>query len=371
MRDLLNALPDHTIRLFADCIPVKGMTRIAICDLTRNEIVFIPEEYGEVLEYVVSDTVSNVLGGLECEEEKEQVLEFIDFLAENELIALQENPDLFPPLNETWDFPGVIQNAIIDVKHTWHDFDQLFRELSVLGCMFVQIRSFSLLPDLEKLSRILKMADATSIESIELLFPYDSEIPDEKYKHFVENHPQLASLILHSAPANRELIADFGGETEAVKYIAKTIQLTTQIIDSASHCGVITPQQLSAPAMGIFFENKLHNGCLNRKISVDDNGEIKNCPSMKRSFGNVQQTSLIQVASNPDFQQMWHIRKDEITVCSVCEFRYVCTDCRAFLQNPEDRFSKPLKCGYDPYSGKWSEETTVAIRPSDAASIMD
>jgi hypothetical protein len=35
------------------------------------------------------------------------------------------------------------------------------------------------------------------------------------------------------------------------------------------------------------------------------------------------------------------------------KFRYVCLDCRAYLSRPEDRYSKPAKCGYDPYTTQW------------------
>jgi hypothetical protein len=38
-----------------------------------------------------------------------------------------------------------------------------------------------------------------------------------------------------------------------------------------------------------------------------------------------------------------------------CEFRYICTDCRAMIENPKDERSAPLKCGYDPKSGEWEE----------------
>ncbi len=31
------------------------------------------------------------------------------------------------------------------------------------------------------------------------------------------------------------------------------------------------------------------------------------------------------------------------------------TDCRAYIENSEDQFSKPLKCGYDPYTNIWED----------------
>jgi len=36
-----------------------------------------------------------------------------------------------------------------------------------------------------------------------------------------------------------------------------------------------------------------------------------------------------------------------------CEFRYICTDCRVFIQEDTDILSKPLKCKYNPYEATW------------------
>jgi SPASM domain peptide maturase of grasp-with-spasm system len=100
-------------------------------------------------------------------------------------------------------------------------------------------------------------------------------------------------------------------------------------------------------------ENYLYNGCLNKKISIDENGEIKNCPSMKKSFGNILKTSIVEVAKKDKFRELWKINKRQIKVCMNCEYRCICTDCRAFLSNPNDLFSKPAKYYYDPYTLKW------------------
>jgi hypothetical protein len=64
-----------------------------------------------------------------------------------------------------------------------------------------------------------------------------------------------------------------------------------------------------------------------------------------------------------DFAALWSINKDQITVCKDCEFRYVCTDCRAYLLDAGDLYSKPSKCTYDPYTAEWrppAEEQTSA-----------
>ncbi len=102
-----------------------------------------------------------------------------------------------------------------------------------------------------------------------------------------------------------------------------------------------------------FTEALEYNSCLNRKVAIDSQGHIKNCPSQSRSFGNVNQVNLRDAIIDEEFVSLWRIKKDDITVCRDCEHRYICTDCRIFTQNDNDQFSKPSKCTYDPYSAIW------------------
>ncbi|HLL83069.1 MAG TPA: SPASM domain-containing protein, partial [Longimicrobium sp.] len=103
----------------------------------------------------------------------------------------------------------------------------------------------------------------------------------------------------------------------------------------------------------LFSEGQRFNSCLNRKISVDRFGEIRNCPSTPRSYGHVHDTSLHSALAHREFRELWEVNKDQVEVCRDCEFRYVCTDCRAYIAEPADRFSKPSKCTYDPYTARW------------------
>lgn len=83
---------------------------------------------------------------------------------------------------------------------------------------------------------------------------------------------------------------------------------------------------------------------------------------MEKSFGHIKDTTLIEAIDKPKFKEFWNITKDQIHVCKDSEFRYVCTDCRAYIENPEDILSKPLKCGYNPYTGEWSEWSTNPLK---------
>ncbi len=74
-----------------------------------------------------------------------------------------------------------------------------------------------------------------------------------------------------------------------------------------------------------------------------------------KDFGDVESNSLKEAIDHKDFKKYWNINKDAIETCKDCEFRFVCTDCIAYTENPTKLSSKPLKCGYDPYTNEWTE----------------
>src|SRR5690606_52193 len=117
---------------------------------------------------------------------------------------------------------------------------------------------------------------------------------------------------------------------------------------SVKDCGKIS-DKIFFPNLRTYLTSQSCNTCLNRKISIDKDGNIKNCPSMAQSFGNIKDTTLEEALNHRDFKKYWNVTKDQIEVCKDCEFRHICTDCRAYterthFENDID-LSKPLKCG--------------------------
>jgi radical SAM protein with 4Fe4S-binding SPASM domain len=89
---------------------------------------------------------------------------------------------------------------------------------------------------------------------------------------------------------------------------------------------------------------------------------LKTALAWPKAMAISRDTKLIDVVNNPEFQKVWHIKKDEIAKCRDCEFRHICTDCRAYIENPEDQYSAPLKCGYNPYTCEWEEWSTNPLK---------
>jgi SPASM domain peptide maturase of grasp-with-spasm system len=289
-------------------------------------------------------------------EHHEILNEYFEFLLENELVfELSNISDLenFPTLNLNWNYPSSISNAIIDVSKDYHhDFSLEFTQLEDLGCRHLQIR-FYRTPTINEIKDISNLLFGNNFISIQCLFPYDIVLID-KIRDIIDSNIKFSSIILYGAPFDK-IIYDSGG------YGVGTILSTMENILDESACGCIHHKYFSVNIEN-FTESMSYNSCLNRKISIDKNGYIKNCPSMQKSYGHVDNSTISDVLKNSKFTGVWEINKNTIEKCKDCEFRYICTDCRAYIEDPEDIFSKPLKCGYNPYTGEWSEWSTNPLK---------
>ncbi len=77
---------------------------------------------------------------------------------------------------------------------------------------------------------------------------------------------------------------------------------------------------------------------------------------MKKTYGIINDRSIKEIIENTDFKDIWFVNKDKVEVCSDCEFRYVCSDCRVFVDDQTNIYSRPAKCNYNPYIAKWKGE---------------
>ena len=316
-----------------------------VCDVQRNSFHLIPNGLYEILTVHKEQSVAQVKAHYEHQYD-DTIDEYLAFLIENEFGFYCEQTDLalFPDVDKTWEAPAHITNAIIDVnEHSQHDFGQLVQEFEALGCEHFQVRAFVEKP-LYYFEELLTGLENRRVISVELVIKYSQEMVVEKLRTLTDAHARVHNVIVHSAPENRIVHRDLSRMGNIV--------YTKQVIDNESHCGRISTDYFSIN-LKTFLESQKHNTCLNRKISIDVEGNIKNCPSIAKSYGNMRDTTLKEAIEKQGFKDMWHIHKDQIEVCKDCEFRHICTDCRAYIQDPNNIYSKPAKCSYDPYKATW------------------
>jgi SPASM domain peptide maturase of grasp-with-spasm system len=323
--------------LYSFCIPVKGIKRAVVCDLQRNIIQPIPLLLFEYLEKI--KTVDEPLLMLDdySKIQRNTINEYINFLYYNQFGYFTTNK---PVISETivpeYFDDSLITNAIVDFnRNSVHSLKNIVDQLSGLGCKAIEIRYFYPVP-FTHLMDSLEIASNSSLEKIEFLLQKNEEINWSKILQLNNDYPKLKKVTLSNTADNI-----------IYKHEDLVVIYTTEIIRNETKCGV-TGELYCIADNRLFWESQNYNNCLYKKISIDKSGMIKNCPSMQDNFGHIDNTKLSEVILNENFKKYWTITKDSIEVCSECELRYVCQDCRAYTLNMNNPFSKPLKCRYNP-----------------------
>lgn len=320
-----------------------------LLDTNRGNYHLIPNDLFEIIskEIIDFDELNNLYAN-----SKKILSQYKKFLLSNELIyQVEGNENLLPKIDTNWEVPFEITNMIIDIGDYSFNLVKFSSEIGILGVQSLQIRIF----DTSYIDKAINLVSAlcetnrsnrlTDIQIIMTLTGKDLKEDIIKIRTFTKN-PFISSIdVFNTEKCNVSIL-----ETES------KVNVFDKIVTSEKHCGEISGN-INYINQNIIFESMQFNSCLNCKMSVDKNGNIKNCPSMNEKFGNLMSDSLLNIVDEK-FQTKWHIKKDDIKICKDCEYRYICTDCRAYIEEPENIFSKPLKCGYNPYTNEYVDWET-------------
>lgn len=349
---------EKSFLLYSNCIPVKGYSRSIICDLQYNKYILIPNSLFEILHEFNGKSINDVLSNFEDEDEKAIILEYFDFLYGDNFIFFTNHTESFPKMGLDWKEPISINNAIIDISFNNNsEIISYLKKMDKLGVKFLQLRYFDTeteVSDILALNEFLENIES-SIISISYVLKYNSQFNEKSINDLLMMFPRITSILFYDSPKDFDCFL--------VK--ENTVFFFENKIDSEISCGLINAGNFAINNKN-FTESQSHNTCLNRKISIDKDGNIKNCPSMPQSFGNIKDTTLEEALNHPDFKKYWNVTKDLIEVCKDCEFRHICTDCRAYTERTHFEgdidLSKPLKCGYNPYTNEWAEWSTNPLK---------
>lgn len=335
-------MSERYYRKFANCLSVRGYVRSVIVDLQRKNYWFVPNDLVDMIIDFPNSSIESIC--LVYQDRGVFVEEYFAFLFENEICfpCEKEDLELFPDLNHQWHTPFKFETAIVDYNSDLIKYlPKIISNLSNFAVPNIQFRVYELLSE-NAFVDLVKTCNDSKVSYIEIIVPNSFEI--DFLESVIKNYTKLGLVVLTSSKFNDN------------RYIEQArIVRTKQIINSKDHCGLIK-EGLFVNEMRSFCESYEFNSCLNCKISIDSTGNIKNCPSMQQSFGNIKDTTLEEALNHRDFKKYWNITKDKIEVCKDCEYRHMCTDCRAYIKQPDNIYSQPAKCTYNPYIAKWNNE---------------
>jgi len=342
-----NMEKENFLSLFADCKLTKGYARTLAVDTTRGKTFVLSNDAYEFITDCKSRTYNEVLSDYSSEEQA-GVKELVRYLIQNDLCFFTDIPEIFPEISEQWDTPSIITNAIIDIDEDMPDFELIIPQLTELGCYDIQLRFYSVY-SFKEIEELVEFISATSIKSVELYVKSATDFSKKALKNLTKRFFKIKNVIIHSHHYNEAYIVYEGRYRNNMG----NILFVKQEVTDETHCGAISTHYFVRDNLQFYNEGLHYNSCLNRKISIDKKGEIRNCPSMKKSFGYYKDTQLSVALNHPEFKENWEISKRQISVCQDCEYRNVCVDCRAYTQDSKNNDAKPLKCNYDPYKAEW------------------
>jgi SPASM domain peptide maturase of grasp-with-spasm system len=353
---------DDFIIFSSSCTLTKGKNRTLIADYLRNELYFITNEYYELLEKIDRKTINEIFK-LVDKSSINSFFDFINFLVENEIIFFSENLNQFPKRKVVDETHEIIKDAIIEIDMEYFN-EELFKknilELNLLKCNDLQLRILSYI-SFEQLKNILNIVNLTSINYTEIHLNYSKELTRKKIFTLIEKYAIVSHVYIYGSPKND--ILEFNIKKDNYyQLLLGNIYYIKDDFNDGDCCGNISLNTLSFENINTHFLLKKTNGCLYKKITIDRKGLIKNCPSIKNNFGNSNVINLIDVVSTNEFNALGLINKDNIEICKECEFRYNCTDCRAFLEEPNNILSKPLKCGYNLDTFEWEDWSNNTLK---------
>jgi len=348
--------------LSSSCKVVKGAKRSVLIDYLRTDVRVISNDYADLVSMLDRKTISFVRDLID-EKSIGKFDDFLDFMIMNEFGFISDDLSLFPKISDDLNDDHIaLIDAIVEVdeaKIVQADFEGLIAKIDALNCANLQLRILSKTTK-KFVERVMNYVQKTSIPYVEMYIKEDGISDQEIYKNLILENPTLSNIYVHSSDNDETVPVNLqsGGQISLLMGCVHFIQEPF----SRSCCGVINFKNLSFMDVNVHNMTRQFNGCLYKKLTIDVEGKIKNCPSMKNHFGHHNFRELASVISDPKFKALGLIKKDDIKICQDCEFRYNCTDCRAFVSDESDIYSKPLKCGYNPYTNVWQEWSTNPLR---------
>lgn len=333
-------------QFYSNVLPFKGINRSIIFDTQFKNYYFISN-------FIFDKIKGNTINVSTLESEEPLVLKkWLDYFFENNLGFYTENTSFYPQINTDFYYEGYISNMIVEISeqnYTLFNEQILISQIESLGVKALLVICEK--PKILDFLDFLAVFKVSIIEHIEFFLSINY-FNDEFIKNLSKNTRIKRVTFLNSKENDNYKINELSVEfTE--KYNVQKL------------CGNIFLHNNFINLKNIT-ESINHNSCLNKKLSIDKDGNIKNCPSMPQSFGNIKDTTLEEALNHKDFKKYWNVNKDMIAVCKDCEFRHICTDCRAYTERTDFEgdidLSKPLKCGYNPYTNVWEEWSTNPLK---------
>ncbi len=295
----------------SEAIFVNGYLRACIYDLSRNDYLFVPNKANDIIEKINFKKKSEiVLSDLEYK--------WLDIFLLKELFFLvpKKAAKNFPKLNLDWESPSLITSSSVEYSSNFQ--------------------------------RSLDLLDELICKQITIFCDSEEYIEEIANKHLCVTNFQNVDFLIKGK--NKSI------DINCYKEQFNVINDISFLNKRKENNNFFSP--FLVVNIDFFSESQKFNVYFNRKIHIDNNGNILNNYKSQEVYGNINSISdLNQFIDDISILYEWNVNKDKIDICKDCELRYMCLDDRKPIKkNINDTYFNNLECRYNPYIAKWEGE---------------
>lgn len=237
-------------------------------------------------------------------------------------------------LKTTYRKPFYIDILFLEIN-AFQNFKQNFlKEIDTLGCVQIVL----IVDTLKNMISAINFLKFSKIEIIHVITKYSKRKNDE-IKELRDKESRLRYVTFYKCPEN---------ECNSTRYVTYTsLNIDKVLTKKISSTNDFIVNQ------NAFIESLNYNLFFNRKVYIDNHGNVKHYFNDKKIYGNITQNDLKDIILTDSFQELWKVVKDKIEGCKDCEFRYICPDNRIPILITPNVYSHETLCKYDPKEAKW------------------
>lgn len=332
-------------RLHGNCFVVKGASRALIYDLFKSRTIGISLQLAKLYEseFLIL-SYQEVLR--KYAEFKDQIIELINNLIEDDFGFLTEEPGSFPSISTLYHGRKRIYSAIIELDtKALQQYGRLVNELISLDCSIFYLLIRDEIGDIHAFENFLMLFKKSRATWVQVIFdrPY---LTIDQLKEVT--HDMRVTYTIFNAPKEEVIKGRWWFEESVYKF--QLIEYKTESFDlnKKSKYG----EEQFSPTQMAFIESQNHNPFFNLKVCVSKEGEYKNDLSFLKSFGNFYSRSLEDLLIDEEFKKLWYLSNDKIEKCKDCQFRYQCIS-NSEVKEESGKYYKIHTCHFDPYNNIW------------------
>lgn len=295
------------LKLYSFCKIVQGSEKAIICDYQKCQIKFIPISMALIINEFENKTIEEVVNNYE--NESETIYEYINFIIDEKFGFYSNEIINFPPVDDNWISPEIINNSIIEYSFMNYNILNLLGQLDNLFTKFLEIRFLNYSLENEKeLIEILDFCSNKIYRSIRFYFPFKENKTNSRIISLIDNFKKTDSLIFYNSP-----------KQEKIKQINSIYYIVNNIVDITNRN---FNKDLLINNINFFQESQKFNPYYNKKVCINEKGFAKNCLKNKMVFDNVNDVELKTIITKEEFQEFWNVNHDLIIEFKNDELRY-------------------------------------------------